>query len=462
MAIVGTLKTFKGGRYFSKLEGAPSLRIDTAPLPPQVRVPLRQGFGDEPDGLVRVGDRVKVGQPLARSDEKISTPVPAPISGEVIAIEEGVHPLDGKPTAIVVIESDGQDEWQVLNLPAGSYAKWGREALGRVLYEAGVTALGKAGFPTAFRSSDVEPSEISHLVINAVETEPYVRGDLALLYEEFDKFVTGIRILKEALGNVEVHVGVGHDQPHIFEELTARLEYHDWAYIHPLLPKYPQGADEVLIKTLLGREVPAGRLPTAIGVVVCDVQTVVAAYEAVLEGKPFVERVISLGGSAAKRPRCVRVRLGTPVGDVLEAFGHEAPARVILGGPLRGASVSDIEAPITRDVRAITLLREPGGRRVWAWVPALRRGRRATTALNGEPRPCIRCGDCLDVCPQNLTPIGLSEAVRQGDLRRAEGQLDLFACIECGLCSYVCPAKISLLEDIRRGKRWILEEQLEA
>ncbi len=460
MAIVGTLKTFKGGRYFPKLEDTPLLAIDTAPLPQKVRVPLRQGFGDEPEPLVRVGDRVKVGQLLARSDEKICTPVPAPISGEVIALEEGIHPLDGKPTTAVVIESDGEDEWQALDLPEGSYTKWGVEVLGRVLYEAGVTALPKGGFPTAYRSSDVEPGEISHLVINAVETEPYVRGDLALLHEEFDKFVTGIKILKEALGNVEVHIGIGRDQPRAIRELVKRLEYHDWAYVHPLLPKYPQGTDEVLIKTLLNREVPSGKLPTAIGVVVCDVQMTVAAYEAVLEGRPFVERVISLGGSAAKHPRCVRVRLGTPVGDVLEAFGHEAPARVILGGPLRGASISDIEAPLTRDVRAITVLREPSGRRIWPLVTW--RGKRATTALGGEPRPCIRCGKCLDACPQNLSPIGLSEAIRQGDLRLAEGRLDIFACIECGLCSYVCPSKISLMEDIRRGKRWILEEKLEA
>ncbi len=457
MAIVGTLKTFKGGRYFPRLEGAPVGRIMEGPKPSRVHLPLRQGFGEEVAPIVDVGQSVKVGQIIARSDERISTPVSAPISGQVAAIES--LPLDGGLTTTVTIESDGQDEWAPLDLPGGNFERWGPEELGRVLYEAGVTALGRWGFPTPYHSSSAEPSDIRYLVINAVEMEPYLRGDRALLIEEFEKFVQGIKILRSALGNIEVHVGIGHDQPHALVELEVRLEYHDWVYLHPLLPKYPQGEDEVLVKTLLNLEVPAGQPPTAVGAVVCDVQTVIATYEAVLEGKPFVERVISVGGSAIAKPANLRVRIGTPVSALLEGLGHETPSRVILGGPLRGASVSDIESPITREVRALVALREPRRRALGGFLP-FRRSTQATTGLGGSPRPCVHCGDCLAVCPQNLFPIWLSEASRQGDLRRAE-ELSIFACIECGLCSTVCPSKIELLEEIRRGKRLIREEQLE-
>jgi len=474
MAIVGTLKTFKGGHYFGRFEGTPRGRIVPSSLPRRVRVPLRQGHGAETAPLVKVGQHVKTAEIIARSDEMISTPIHAPISGSITHIEEGPHPLSQALTTFVTIESDGRDEWVYLKLPKGNFERWGTNELGRILYESGVTALGKAGFPTAYRSSDADPSKMKYLLINAVETEPYLRGDPALLYEEFEKFVTGIKVLKSALGNVEVHVGLGYDQPRLLEELENRMEYHDWLYLHPLLPKYPQGEDEVLIKTLLDVEVPSGKLPTAIGAVVCDVQQVIAAYDAVLEGRALIERVIALGGSAIRRPLNLRVRVGTLVGDLLEEFGHESPCRVILGGPMRGAAVDNLETPVMRDTRALVALRQPRKRLFGGSgpgfgldsytriIPPLRSGpRKATTGLNGAPRPCVHCGYCVDVCPQNLFPIWIAEASRHGDLRRAE-ELDLFACVECGLCSYVCPSKISVMEEIRQGKLALREERLEA
>ncbi len=471
MAIVGTLKTFKGGHYFGRFEGTPRGRIITASLPRRVKIPLRQGFGEEADPLVSLGEGVKTGQIIARSDAKISTPVPAPISGKITALEEGPHPLDGEPTLFFTIESDGRDDWKFLRLPKGNFERWGPSELGRILYEAGVTALGKAGFPTEYGSSDVTPDKIKYLVINAVETEPYLTSDAALLYEEFERFLTGLKVLKAALGNVEVHVGLSFDQPHILEELEDRMEYHDWLYLHPLLPKYPQGEDEILIKTLLNLEVPSGRRATAIGAVVCDVQQTIAAYEAALEGRAFVERVIALGGSALARPAHVRVRVGTPVRTLLNEFGCEAPARVILGGPLRGRAVSE-DSPVLRDTRAVVALKEPvrklfgglspgfGYDSYTKIIPPFGGLRRAVAGLGGVPRPCVHCGYCVDVCPQNLFPIWIAEASEAGDLSRAE-ELDIFACVECALCSYVCPSKISVMEEIQQGKRAIREERLE-
>ncbi len=471
MAVVGALKTFKGGHYFGRFEGTPVTPFEDAPLPERVTVPLRQGFRDEAASQVGEGDAVRTGQIIGRSDELICSPVHAPVSGTVVSVDEGPHPVDGATTTLVAIESDGLDEWQLLELPEGNHEKWGEE-LGRVLYESGVTALGQAGFPTEFQSALVAPDAIDTIVINAVETEPYLESANALLYEEFDKFVNGLRILRNAIGNVEVHIGLGHDRGRLFEELVHRLDDYDWIYLHPLLPKYPQGHDDVLVKTILDREVPAGDLATSIGVLVSDAHQAVAAYDAVLEGKPYVERALTIGGSAFGRPANARVRVGTPVSELLGPYEHAPPARLILGGPMRGRSVSEADAPVTRDAGALVGLQEPkrrlfGGLRPLSRAdsytnvaaPLLDGAKRATAGLNGQPRPCVSCGDCVDVCPQNLFPIRLAQAAERGELMTAR-DLGLDACIECGLCSYVCPSKIPLLEQIRLGRQMAREEEL--
>lgn len=472
MAVLGSLKTFKGGHYFGLFEGTPrGKRLKTAPIPHRVIIPLRQGFSAEVAPVVKEGDRVKTGQIIGRAEpnpKKPSTPVHASISGRVVKIDKRPHPLGGE-TLCVHIESDGKDEWARLETPA-NYERLSPEELGRILYEAGVTAGGQAGFPTAYHSAFATPEKIRYLIINAVETEPFCEAPDQLLYEEFDKFVNGMKILRQALGNVQVHIGLGYNKPRIYEELIERLEYYDWCTIHQLRPKYPQHDDAVLIRTLLGMLLPQRGYATDVGCVVQDVQQCVAAYEAVVEGKPFVERVVSVAGSAIKEPGNYRVRVGTPISNLLEN-NTKCNGRIVLGSVLRGQAQDDLNTPITREISAVIVLREaerelfpvagPGFDRdsftgVYLSVPWVRY-KRATTSLNGNPRPCVRCGFCVDVCPQNLMPALLGEYSAHGLLSEAQ-DMDLFACIECGLCAYVCPSKIPLLEQIREGKRKILAE----
>ena len=471
MAVLGSLKTFKGGHYFGLFEGTPrGKRLQTAPLPKRVIIPLRQGFSAEVAPTVTEGDRVRTGQVIGRAEPnspKPSTPVHASISGKVTKIEKRPHPLGGEALC-VIIESDGQDEWVKLDRPA-HYEKLPPEELGKILYEAGVTAGGQAGFPTIYHSAFATPDKIRYLIINAIETEPFCEATDQLMYEEFDKFVNGIKILRQALGNVHVHIGLGYNKPRIYEELIERFEYHDWCTIHQLRPKYPQGDDAVLIRTLLGLLLPQRGYATDVGCVVQDVQQCVAAYEAVVEGKPFVERVVSVAGSAIKEPGNYRVRVGTPVGNLLEN-NLKSNGRIVLGSVLRGQAQGDLDAPITRETPAVIALKEaerelfpvagPGCDRdsvtgAYLSLPWVRY-KRATTSLNGNPRPCVKCGYCVDVCPQNLVPALLGEYSANGLLSEAQS-IDLFACIECGLCAYVCPSKIPLLEQIREGKRKILQ-----
>jgi len=470
MALVGSLKTFKGGHYFGLFEGTPrGQRLQPARLPQRVIVPLRQGFSAEVAPLVKEGDRVKTGQVIGRNEptpHKPSTLVHASISGRVLKIEKRPHPLGGE-TLCVIIEAEGTDEWQLLDRPA-HYEKLSPEELGKLLYEAGVTSGGQSGFPTAYHSAPVTPEKTRSLIINAVETEPFCEATDQLLYEEFDKFTNGIKILRQALGDVQVHIGLGYNKPRIYEELIKRLEHCNWCTIHRLRPKYPQGDDAVLIRTLLGLLLPQRGYATDVGCVVQDVQQCVAAYEAVVEGKPFIERVVSVGGSAVKEPGNFRVRLGTPIGNLLEN-NLKGNGRVVLGSVMRGQAQGDLEAPIAKDTPAVIALKEAerelfpiaglgfdrdsftGAYLSLPWV----RYKRATTSLHGNPRPCVKCGYCIDVCPQNLVPALLGEYAANGLLSEAQN-IDLFACIECGLCAYVCPSKIPLLEQIREGKRKIL------
>ncbi|MCI2431097.1 RnfABCDGE type electron transport complex subunit C [Candidatus Acetothermia bacterium] len=475
MAVLGSLKTFQGGHYFGLFEGTPrGRRLSNAPLPKRVTIFLRQGFSAEVAPLVQVGDRVKTGQVIGVNEpnpQRPSTPVHATISGRVTVIEKQPHPLDGQPTLAVTIESDGKDEWQFLQRPAPNYERLSAEELGKILYDAGVTSGGQAGFPTAFATAYGLPERMRYLLINAIETEPYFEATDQLLYEEFDKFINGIKILRQALGNVQVHIGLGYNKPRIYEELITRLEYYDWCTVHQLLPKYPQGEDAVLTRTLIDLLVPKGGYVTDIQCVVQDVQHCVAAYEAVVEGKPFVERVISVAGSAVKEPKNLRVRIGTPIAELLDNNICSKAARIVLGSVLHGRDQQNLDLPALKDTPAVVALKEaeaelmpvagPGFDRdsftgAYVSLPWLKI-KRANTSLNGNERACVRCGYCLDVCPQNLFPAMLGEYCANHLVSDALN-IDLMACIECGLCAYVCPSKIPLLEQIREGKRHALEE----
>jgi len=476
MAVVGGLSTFKGGHYFGDFEGRPKSELQVARPPKRALVPLRQqGFirGEhkktwaEPKALVAVGDTVKTGQVIARDDEALCSPVHSPISGKVTAIESQEHPF-GEATQVVIIESDNKDDWVELQSHADDYSSLSSEELSQILYETGVSGLGLEGFPTAFNSGMAEPGSINKLVINAIQTEPFVDGDDELIYDEFDKLITGIHLLRSALGTTEVHIGIAWNKPRIIEEIHSRIPQ-EWCYVYPLKNKFPQGEDEVLLRTILGLRVPAGGVPSQVGALVCDVQQAVAAYEAVLEGKPFVERVVSVSGSAMQTPSNMKVRIGTPLNDFVKL--SEAGSTV-LGGVIRGVKIDNLKTvSVLRDTKSIVALKhprkaltavsEPGFRRdsytnVYAVIPGLTKI--ADDGLHGMDRACVRCGYCFDVCPQNLAPIIIGEHAKQDQLEDCK-ELDIGACVECGLCSYVCPSKIPVMTLIQDGKAKIAEEE---
>lgn len=476
MAVVGGLSTFKGGHYFSRFEGRPKAGIKVLRPPKKVSLPLRQvGFvraersklWATPKPLVQTGDAVKVGQIIARDDAALCSPVHAPISGKVTNVASQNHPFGGQ-TQVIVIEADGKDTWVPIEPKADTFTQMSSDEVAQLLYEAGVSGLGSEGFPTPSNSSPAQAGQIKHLVINAIDTEPYFEGNDELLYEAFDKFVGGLKVLRHALGNVEVHIGIGWNKPRLIEEIQDRIPQ-EWCYVHPLKTKYPQGEDEVLLRTMLELRVPASGAPSDVGCLVCDVQQAVSAYEAVLEGRPMVDRVVSVAGSALHEPANVRVRIGTPLSDFVKL---KEAGTTVLGGVMRGVAVDDLQAAsVLRDTKAIVALRQPkkalnavtelGFRRdsytnVYLSVPGVEKI--ADVGLHGMERPCLRCGYCFDVCPQNLAPIVIADYARAEKLEDAVS-LDMGACIECGLCSYVCPSKIPVMSRIQDGKRALLQEE---
>lgn len=468
-------KGFRGGHRFPAFEGEPSGKIERLPLPKRVYVPLRQGimpwgqthrreFQPELKPAIAEGERVKAGAIIAQSDEEIATPLHAPISGTVVEITKKPHPWGGEAPA-VVIESDGQDDWERLGITKEP-EELTAEELQEIFYRAGVTDGGDTGFPTEFKTSPLAPERVERLLIAAVDDEPFVRFNTALLAHGLEHFLKGLELMRRALGGVETHLALSFARDHTERELIKRIvaESPDWLEVHLLPPRYPQGRAEPLIRALFGREVPPGGLPSDVGVVVQDVAHVLAAYEAVYEGKPFIERVIALAGSGLARPMLLRVRMGTPLREVLAEWLLPG-SRVLVESALSGFEVQDLEAPVVRNTRAVIALRgprkrllawtDPGFRhasftRVFLAMPAL--AKRADFGLHGPERPCIKCGFCLDVCPQELAPNFLGEYAAH-EVRDELEELNILACIECGLCSYVCPSKLPLLEQIRAGKR---------
>lgn len=423
-------ESFRGGHCFGNFVGSPRGKsIKVLPPPKQVIIPLH---GATP--TVEVRDRVRAGEVIGHADSL--PPVRSSISGEVVTIDTDES---------VLIESDGKDEWVSL----GGFERSSPEELSEILYEAGVGNFKLQG------------QEIERLLINAVETEPYLEGDNQLLEESLEQFVKGLEVLRRALGDIPVHVGINYKSTAYrrLGRMTEEGEWAGWLHIHPLLPKYPQGIAEILIGTIFGRTVQA---------MVLDVQMVVAAYEAVVDDKPYIERVISLGGSVVSVPGNFRVRIGAPIGELLEGrLNNEMPCRVIMGGPLRGEAVR-MDMPITRDCSGITVIEDSTDRELFpfskpgarvesysrAFLSALRGGgeRQANTKVHGGERECVRCGHCIEVCPVEIAPTFIARYSRHGMLKQAV-ELGIDQCIDCGLCSFVCTAKIPLSYQIKEGKR---------
>ncbi|MFH1847719.1 MAG: electron transport complex subunit RsxC [Candidatus Omnitrophota bacterium] len=422
-------KTFTGGVHppgFKKLSRGKAIK--QAPLPDEVFIPLAQHTGAPCEPAVKKGDLVKTGQLIAKSDKFISGFIHSSISGSVTAVKNSPHPVLGGCKAIV-IKSDGKDER--VEMDAGGAVK-------DMVRRAGIVGMGGAAFPTHVKLSPPAGKTMDTFILNGVECEPYLSCDHRLMLERPKEILEGAMLIMDALGLKKCIVGIEANKPDAIEAMgSAILGFKNSGcdfQVVSLGVKYPQGAEKQLIKALVNREVPAGGLPFDVGVMVNNVGTALAVYEAVKLKKPLYERVVTVTGNIVKEPQNLLVRIGTPVRDLIRFCGGTTKdiGKIIMGGPMMGIALHTQDAPVIKGTSGILVLSgEEADKRSWD--------------------PCIRCGKCVDVCPAGIVPAHLGICAESEDFKAAQ-LYDPFDCIECGACAYVCPSLRPLVQWIKWTK----------
>lgn len=433
--------TFKGGvgvPHFKELtEG---LSIEKAKEPKIVYIPLHQHVGAPCEPIVKIGDTVKVGQKIGQSQAFVSAPVHASVSGVVKSITNVSTPT-GQNVKCIVIESDGKNELHESVKPKGNLDSLSQKEILEIIKEAGITGMGGAGFPTHVKLSPPPEKKIDTILINGAECEPYLTADHRVMVEYAEKIVFGLKVIMKAVGVTRGIIGIEDNKPDAIRVMKEATKDENDIQVASLKVKYPQGDEKRLINAILGRSVPSGGLPMDVGAVVCNVSSTKAIAEAVLEGKPLYERVVTITGHGIKEPKNLLAKIGTPFKDLIEQCGGFVgkPGKIIAGGPMMGISQYSIDVPIIKGSNGILVLTEE-------------------EAKPSKVSPCIKCGKCLEVCPVRLQPLFLGGYAMKKNFEMAE-EYHALDCVECGACSYICPAKRPLTESIRLAKREIIAKR---
>ncbi len=427
------LKTFPGGVHpHDHKHYSAAAPIAKQPLPARVVIPLSQHIGAPSVPVVKVGDEVKTGQLIAEPGGFVSIPQHASISGKVTRIDCFPHPAGATCTAIE-ISGDGADTWVDLADDVDFLALDPQELKQRVA-DAGICGMGGAGFPTSVKLSPPADKPIDTVILNGVECEPYLTSDYRLMLEKAPQIVSGLKILLRILGAKQGCIGIEANKPEAIALLGKLTASEPDITVVPLKLQYPQGAEKQLIYAATRRKVPAGGLPMAVGVVVQNVGTAFAVYEAARYRKPLVERVIAVTGGIVREPKNLLARIGTPLSELVDFCGGTTAetGKIISGGPMMGFALPSLEAPVAKGSSGLVLFSR-------------------AEAKGLEEHNCLRCARCVDVCPMNLLPSLIAQAVKAGDLDLAL-QCGLEDCMKCGSCAYVCPAHIRLVQWIDTGK----------
>jgi len=430
------LKTFKlGGIHPPENKFSAGQAIRNAELPKVVSIPVAQHIGTPSIAVVAKGDKVKVGQLIAKSGGFVSANIHSSVSGTVAKLDQVPDSL-GYPKQAIIINVDG-DEWlESIDLSDTLVKECDLDgpAIVQKINECGIVGLGGATFPTHVKLVPPKGMKAEYLLINGVECEPYLTSDHRLMLEKSDEILVGTSLLMKALNVDKAMIGIENNKPDAISLLKEKSSQYKGVQVVPLKVKYPQGGEKQLIKAATGREVPSGALPIAVGCVVSNVGSAFAVYEAVQKNKPLIERVVTVTGKSVQNPANLKVRIGTPVSELIAAIGGlpEDTGKVISGGPMMGKALANVDVPVTKGTSGILM------------IPA-------KEARRDEIKPCIRCSRCVTACPMGLEPYLLMTVAEKNLLERAEAER-IMDCIECGSCSYTCPSSRPLLDYIRFGK----------
>ncbi len=433
---MGLLKTFKlGGVHPSENKLSAQVPIEALPIPKKAFVSLGQNLGAPSKPIVKRGDEVKVGQLIAMAGGFIGANIHSPVSGKVFKIDV-VLDSSGFRRPAIIINVDG-DEWME-NIDRTNdivrEIKASPEEIINKVKDAGIVGMGGATFPTQVKLTPPPGKTADTLIINGVECEPYLTADHRVMLERGEELLIGTEILMKALKVTKGFIGIENNKPDAIAHLSMLAKDFKGIEIVPLKVKYPQGGEKQLIKAVVNREVPSGKLPIEVGCVVQNVGTTLAVYEAVQKNKPLFERVVTVTGKGVSKPSNFLVRTGTPISELIEAAGGvpDNTGKVIGGGSMMGKSLLSIDAPVVKGTSGILLMRMDESHRK-------------------PEQSCIRCSKCTYVCPMGLEPYLLSRVSKLGNYEMAEKER-IMDCIECGSCQYTCPAAIPLLDYLRLGK----------
>ena len=406
-----------------KKELTASLPIEVMPTPEVVAVSTSQSLGKSAVVAVTVGQKVKEGEVIAKADGAISSDVFASVAGTVTEIKE-LTGASGEKETFIFIKAEGTDTFRFPALTSPT-----AEEIKARIKDCGIVGLGGAGFPTAVKVAPKTPVDI--LIVNGAECEPYLTCDHRLMVEKTDEIVRGARLLKAALGISNIAIGIEKNKP----DAIAAFEPYEDIKVVILAKKYPMGGERQLAYAVTGRKIPQGKIPAEYGVVVHNVGTCYAVCEAVEQGKPLYEKVLTVSGTAVKEPKNLLVKVGTSVKEIVDYCGGEAsnPKKVVQGGPMTGVALANYEHYTHKTTSGILLLS-------------------AKEAAAEEPTPCLNCGMCADACPMHLMPMNTAFYSAAGDFEAAQKYGNVLSCIECGACEYICPAKRPLIQAIRKTK----------
>ncbi|EXJ14623.1 electron transport complex subunit RsxC [Imhoffiella purpurea] len=443
------LWTFHGGIHIPDEKAlSNAAAIESIALPRRLLVPLQQHIGAPARLIATVGEQVLKAQMIAEPTGLVSSPIHAPSSGTLVAVEN--HPVphpSGLTAPCAVIETDGSDSWAELPPPLTDYPQLDPERIRERIRWAGVVGMGGASFPTSVKLSPGTERQIHTLIINGAECEPYISCDDRLMRERAGHVLEGVRIMHHLLEVKQVLIGIEDNKPEAIEAMRLALTETDmraYTEIVPIPTLYPSGGEKQLIRILTGKEVPTKGIPAQVGIVCQNVGTAAAVADAVLEGRPLVSRVVTVTGRAIANPRNLQVPIGTPAEDLIAHCGgyRETPARLICGGPMMGFTLRTAATPVTKAANCILAL---------------------TAEESPDPGPalaCIRCGRCAQACPASLLPQQMYWYARAKDLDRIQ-DYNLFDCIECGCCAQVCPSHIPLVQYYRFAKTEIWSREQE-